>query len=120
MNQTAMAYEQLIERFIVWAQTQDDLRAAIVIGSRARADRPADKWSDLDVIIAASACFWIKMEQSRNGLDLCVLPNLCALIPRRKRSFWRSSTTSGIMLFGQPRNLVEGSYGPRRSAMTAI
>jgi hypothetical protein len=26
----------------------DDIRAAFIIGSRARADHPADEWSDLD------------------------------------------------------------------------
>ncbi len=43
MDQTAVAYEQLIERFVKWAQTQPDIRAALVIGSRAWADRPADE-----------------------------------------------------------------------------
>jgi aminoglycoside 6-adenylyltransferase len=51
MDQTAEAYEQLIERFIKWAQTEKDIRAAIVIGSRARVDHPADEWSDLDIVI---------------------------------------------------------------------
>ena len=54
MDQTALAYEQLIERFIAWAHTEDNIRAAIVIGSRARVDHPADEWSDLDVLIFAN------------------------------------------------------------------
>lgn len=29
------------------------MRAAFVIGSRARADHPADEWSDLDIVILA-------------------------------------------------------------------
>ncbi len=49
----AAAYEQLIGRFVQWAQTEDNVRAAIVIGSRARVDHPADEWSDLDVLIFA-------------------------------------------------------------------
>jgi aminoglycoside 6-adenylyltransferase len=32
-----------------WARVRDDVRAAIVVGSRARSDTPADRWSDLDV-----------------------------------------------------------------------
>jgi aminoglycoside 6-adenylyltransferase len=44
------AYEHLIERFTRWAAAQDDIRAALIIGSRARVDdRPADEWSDLDI-----------------------------------------------------------------------
>jgi aminoglycoside 6-adenylyltransferase len=32
-----------------WAREREDVRAAIVVGSQARADVPADRWSDLDV-----------------------------------------------------------------------
>jgi aminoglycoside 6-adenylyltransferase len=46
-------YQQLIEHVTTWAQAQDNVRAALVIGSRARADHPADEWSDLDVLIMA-------------------------------------------------------------------
>jgi aminoglycoside 6-adenylyltransferase len=35
----------------VWAREQDDVRAALVVGSQARVDAPADKWSDLDVAL---------------------------------------------------------------------
>lgn len=54
MDEMAAAYEQLIQRFVQWAQTEDNIRAAVVIGSRARLDHPADEWSDLDVLIFAS------------------------------------------------------------------
>ncbi len=51
MNQTTVTYEQLIERFVKWAQTQPDIRAAIIVGSRARVDCPADEWADLDLVV---------------------------------------------------------------------
>ncbi len=35
--------KQLEERFVAWANTRPDIRAAIVIGSRARVERPADE-----------------------------------------------------------------------------
>ena len=54
MDETALAYERLIENLVAWANAQDDVRAAVVIGSRARSDHPADRWSDLDVLIVAS------------------------------------------------------------------
>lgn len=44
-------YEQLIELFCVWAKNRSDIRAAVVIGSRARLDHPADEWADLDIIM---------------------------------------------------------------------
>lgn len=33
-----------------WARSRDDIRALVVVGSQARADLPADRWSDLDLI----------------------------------------------------------------------
>ena len=54
MKHVSAAYEQLIERFVRWAQSEANIRAAVVIGSRARVDHPADEWSDLDVIILAN------------------------------------------------------------------
>ena len=33
------------------ASEREDVRAAVVVGSRARADTPADRWSDLDVLL---------------------------------------------------------------------
>jgi aminoglycoside 6-adenylyltransferase len=43
-------YEQILRRFVAWAESVPDLRAAVVIGSRARTDHPADDWSDLDLV----------------------------------------------------------------------
>jgi aminoglycoside 6-adenylyltransferase len=44
-------YSQLLKKFTIWAQSQEDIRAAIMVGSRARSDHPADAWSDLDLMI---------------------------------------------------------------------
>jgi aminoglycoside 6-adenylyltransferase len=54
MDQIGLGYEGLIQRFVSWAQTETDIRAAMVIGSRARVDHPADEWSDLDIVIYAN------------------------------------------------------------------
>jgi aminoglycoside 6-adenylyltransferase len=50
----AAAYAQLLDRFVAWAQSQPDIRAALLVGSRARAERPADEWSDLDIIVLST------------------------------------------------------------------
>jgi aminoglycoside 6-adenylyltransferase len=44
-------YSQLLKKFTTWAQSQEDIKAAILVGSRARAGHPADEWSDLDLMI---------------------------------------------------------------------
>ncbi len=54
MNRTREAVEQLEERFAAWAETCSDIRAGIVVGSRAREDHPADRWADLDIIMVAT------------------------------------------------------------------
>ncbi|WP_458207317.1 aminoglycoside 6-adenylyltransferase [Haladaptatus sp. NG-SE-30] len=48
------AYEQLLDRFGVWAETERDLRGIVVVGSRARENRPADEWSDLDLLVVTT------------------------------------------------------------------
>ena len=44
-------YNQLLKKFTAWAQSRDDIRAVILVGSGARSDHPADQWSDLDLMI---------------------------------------------------------------------
>ncbi|MFX0061549.1 MAG: aminoglycoside 6-adenylyltransferase [Candidatus Hermodarchaeota archaeon] len=51
MKKIEKQYEQLIEKFVQWAETVSDIRAAIVVGSRARIDHPADEWADLDIMV---------------------------------------------------------------------
>lgn len=45
------SFEQLIKRFVNYAQANSDIRAAIILGSRARLNNPADEWSDLDIMV---------------------------------------------------------------------
>lgn len=45
---------ELLDRFTAWAAGNDAIRAAILIGSRARSDRPADAWSDIDLLVFTS------------------------------------------------------------------
>ena len=52
MSQTEGA-ERVLSKMVAWGTARDDLRAIAVVGSRARNDRPADSWSDLDVIVMA-------------------------------------------------------------------
>lgn len=47
-------YREIENSFITWAQYVDDIRAAFVVGSRARIDHPADEWSDLDIVFYTS------------------------------------------------------------------
>ncbi len=54
MDPIIHSYDGLIDNFVRWAQPRRDLRAAIVIGSRARSERPADEWSDLDLILVTA------------------------------------------------------------------
>jgi aminoglycoside 6-adenylyltransferase len=45
--------QQIEAAFTTWAQANDDIRAAFVVGSQARTDHPADRWADLDIILFA-------------------------------------------------------------------
>ena len=54
MNSTTRGYEEIIQRFCQWAENQPEVRAAMVIGSQARRERPADEWSDLDLVVVTT------------------------------------------------------------------
>jgi aminoglycoside 6-adenylyltransferase len=43
--------DSLIERIVSWAQADGGPQACLLLGSRARLDRPADRWSDTDLIL---------------------------------------------------------------------
>ena len=45
MEHTPASILQMIERIAAWAAARPDLAAVLVVGSQARADRPADQWS---------------------------------------------------------------------------
>ncbi|MBX6343116.1 MAG: aminoglycoside 6-adenylyltransferase [Thermomicrobiaceae bacterium] len=49
----ASDFDELIERIAAWAAGRPDLRGALLVGSRARSDTPADAWSDADVVLVA-------------------------------------------------------------------
>jgi aminoglycoside 6-adenylyltransferase len=50
----ARGMDDLEERLVAWAEGRDDIRAAIIVGSRARTDHPADEWADLDIALAST------------------------------------------------------------------
>jgi aminoglycoside 6-adenylyltransferase len=43
--------QDLPKQFTTWALDQPDIRSAIIVGSQARTDRPADSLSDLDLAV---------------------------------------------------------------------
>lgn len=47
----AHGYGPIVEQFRSWAEGDPAVRAALVVGSQARKSRPADEWSDLDVVV---------------------------------------------------------------------
>ena len=42
-----------LERFVRWAEGRPDLAGALLVGSQARDDHPADEWSDVDLVLIA-------------------------------------------------------------------
>jgi aminoglycoside 6-adenylyltransferase len=51
MDPNPQSYDHLERKILSWAQKRSDVRAVIVVGSRARDDHPADEWSDLDLML---------------------------------------------------------------------
>ena len=38
-----LTYDIILQNFLAWTEYETDLRAALIIGSRARTDHPADE-----------------------------------------------------------------------------
>lgn len=49
--ETTERFDEIIERFVRWAAADGEVLAALMIGSQARADHPADECSDLDLML---------------------------------------------------------------------
>lgn len=47
--------QSILNRFLAWAEAQEDVRTVLMIGSQAREDHPADSWSDVDLVVAVRA-----------------------------------------------------------------
>jgi aminoglycoside 6-adenylyltransferase len=54
MNSTPASLAALLERIVAWAEGAPDVRGVLLIGSQARIDRPADEWSDIDLVLIAT------------------------------------------------------------------
>jgi aminoglycoside 6-adenylyltransferase len=46
--------QDMVDRFVTWAQSRPDVRAGVILGSWARNDMPADNMSDLDLLVIVS------------------------------------------------------------------
>lgn len=54
IGNTTASMGMLTERIVAWATSRSDVRGAVIVGSRARlTDRPADEFSDLDLLLLA-------------------------------------------------------------------
>ncbi len=54
MSQAPLTYEDVLDRFLAWVRPRPDVRAVIVVGSRARTDHPADAYSDMDLVVVST------------------------------------------------------------------
>jgi len=50
-TQRDQLYKDLEEEFLIWANQNNDIRGAIVVGTRAQKETPVDEWADLDIVI---------------------------------------------------------------------
>lgn len=66
-------YEAFLARFVPWAEARDDIRGVVLVGSRARAVRPADELSDVDLmLITRNPKFYFTTVEWLNDFgDLC-------------------------------------------------
>jgi aminoglycoside 6-adenylyltransferase len=46
-----MEIAAFLDRVTAWAESRDDVHALVLLGSQARTDTPADRWSDIDLLL---------------------------------------------------------------------
>jgi aminoglycoside 6-adenylyltransferase len=52
-NESGLArVDELLDRVCAWGRAREDVRGIILFGSQARTSRPADRWSDVDLLIS--------------------------------------------------------------------
>ncbi|GAA0493664.1 hypothetical protein GCM10008986_20170 [Salinibacillus aidingensis] len=47
------SYERILRNFLNFAEENENIRAVVMVGSRARSHKTADQWSDMDLVIVA-------------------------------------------------------------------
>jgi ribosomal protein S18 acetylase RimI-like enzyme/predicted RNA methylase len=103
-RRAAGRYDDLIEAITRWAESDPQVRLAVLIGSQARPDPPADRWSDLDVVLL--------VRRPEPLLDDAAWPDrfgdvVCTFTERAGSGPWTRGTTAGLSSGGsRPR------YGP--------
>ena len=50
-TQKDQLYKDLEENILIWANQQNDIRGAIIVGTRAQKEPLVDEWADLDIVI---------------------------------------------------------------------
>jgi aminoglycoside 6-adenylyltransferase len=122
---TERLYEQLVGRFVKWAETCSDIRAAVIVGSRARVDHPADEWADLDIIVITtnpehyvSASDWI--EKVGNPLMTFVEPTSGGDDMERRVLFeGMLDVDFAIIPMRKAQQLLQGGVPPEIAAQTS-
>jgi len=62
-------FQAIIDDFVCWGKSSDRLYAALIIGSEARKDRPADEYSDLDIVmIVDDPVYFLSSDQWLEGI----------------------------------------------------
>lgn len=88
-----------------WALERPDVRAAFVVGSRARTDTPADRWSDLDIVLIvddpepyAQSAAWV----SEFGTPVLTFLEETPVGQRERRVLYESGEDVDFPLFPVP------------------
>ncbi|HEX2954382.1 MAG TPA: aminoglycoside 6-adenylyltransferase [Bacillota bacterium] len=70
MKKGPQKYDSLIKQISNWANQSPDIHGVFIIGSRARTEKPADEWADLDLMVIADHVEdYIRSSQWQNAID---------------------------------------------------
>jgi hypothetical protein len=98
-------HREIREWFRAWVQPRLDLRFAAVVGSRGRADRPADEWSDLDIesiVEGPSAYLWsTDWPRELGSLEISFIESKAAGVGQERRVLVERATGADLKTPGR-------------------
>lgn len=63
-------YREIEQKFVAFAEGREDIRAAFIIGSRARTDHPADRLSGMQDVLCPNGSVKIRRMPLQGVLDV--------------------------------------------------
>lgn len=99
---TASKYDKTVDKIIAWSEQDHNIESVIIIGSQIRKEKPADEWSDLDLMVLTNESQILLHDN--NWLNQFGIP-VCTFIEETVLSFVKWNWIVKRVLFDDNRDI---------------